>query len=292
MKISYYPGCSMKTAGINFERTALGVLTSAGVEVVELEKWYCCGVMFSMASDNLMHQLAPVRTLIKAKEAGNGKLLTLCSMCYNTLRRAQLFIGGDEEKRKKINDFMDQEETDLNGNEVEVVHILQLLDALGPDRLGGMAEGRKKSLRIAPYYGCVLTRPKEVAIDAVEEPTIMERILAAAGCEPVDFPFKSECCGSFQIVSAAEVVIDRTRKIVTSADKNGAQMLVLCCPLCGYNLDAVQVEIKKRDSGFQTMPVLYFTQLLALMFGIDPSINDFSLHYVDPIPALQRTGLL
>jgi heterodisulfide reductase subunit B len=292
MKISYYPGCSMKTAGINFEKTAIAVLASAGVEVVELEKWYCCGVMFSMASDNLMHQLAPVRTLIRAKETGNGRLLTLCSMCYNTLRRAQLFMCSDEDKNRKINDFMDLEETEFNGNEVEVVHLLQLLDSLGPDTLGGMAKDRKKSLKIAPYYGCVLTRPKEVAIDAVEDPTIMERVLTAAGCEPVDFPFKAECCGSFQVVSAREVVLDRARKIVTSAVKNGAQMLVLCCPLCGYNLDAVQMEIKSQDSGFQTIPVLYFTQLLALQFGIDPSINDFSLHYVDPTPTLQRTGLL
>jgi heterodisulfide reductase subunit B len=120
----------------------------------------------------------------------------------------------------------------------------------------------------------------------------MEKIITAAGCENVYFPFRTECCGSYQIVNEPDIVKDRAKKIVSSAVKNGADLMVMLCPLCYYNLDEVQIEIQKEDSGFQTIPVLYFTQLLALLMGIDPDINDFSLHSVDPRPILKRKGLL
>ena len=295
MDISYYPGCTLKTKGINFEKTALEFLKLFDVNAVELEDWYCCGVMYSQTTDNLMHQLAPIRTLIKAKESGNRKLLTLCSMCYNTLKRSQLFIQRDEEKRQKINDFMDTE-IDFEGDEVEVVHLLNVLkEDVGIGKMRQKIEKSFGDVLIAPYYGCALTKPSEISIVDEEEsadPMIMEEILEGIGFETVYFPFKTDCCASYQVLSQREIVKDRTKKIVTTAVKNEADFIVLCCPLCDYNLDAVQRDLKKEDENFQTIPVLYFTQLLALAYGIDPEINDFSLHYIDPRPTLKRKGLL
>jgi heterodisulfide reductase subunit B len=291
-EISYYPGCSVKTNGINFEKTALGVLETLGITAVELDSWYCCGVMYSMASDNLMYQLAPVRTLIKAKESNRKKLLVLCSMCYNTLKRAERFLEADEEKRNTIAEFMDRESTSYSPDDIEVVHILELLRDIGAKRIGKKLSKNVKPMKVAPYYGCLLTRPSEVAIDSDGDPVIMERIISAVGCEPVYFPFKTECCGSFQIVNEPKIVRNRVRKIVGSAVKNGAEAIVLSCPLCYYNLDAVQKEVIEEDKSFEQLPVLYLTQLVALYFGIDPMINNFSLHAVDPVPTLKKKGLL
>ncbi len=294
MEIAYYPGCTLKTTGLNFEKTALAFLKLFDVHAVELEDWYCCGVMYSQTTDNLMHQLAPIRTLVKTKEAGSSRLLTLCSMCYNTLKRAQLFIVGDEEKRDKINTFMDRE-LDFEGDEVNVVHMLNLLKEIGLEAVKEKIQqnDESESVKYAPYYGCLLTRPKDVSIEEnTENPMIMEEVLNSAGFESVYFPFKTECCASFQVVNERDIVKERTRKIVNSAVKNGADFIVLSCPLCLYNLDAVQKNIHAEDSSFEMLPVLYFTQLLALKAGIDPNINDFSLHSVDPRPVLEKKGLL
>ncbi len=292
MDIAYYPGCTLKTTGINFEKTALAFLETFDVNALELKDWYCCGVMYSQTTDNLMHQLAPIRTLIKTKEAGKDQLLTLCSMCYNTLKRAQLFIRDDEEKREKINTFMDRE-IDFNGDEVEVVHLLNVIENIGLDTIKENVQKTVEGINFAPYYGCLLTKPRDIAIvENMENPTIMEDIMKAAGFEPVYFPFKTECCASFQVVNERDIVKGRTRKIVTSAVKNGADFILVVCPLCLYNLDAVQKEIKEEETSFETIPVLYFTQLLALAYSIDPAVNDFSLHYIDPRPALEKKGLL
>ena len=291
MEISYFPGCTLKTKALNFEKTALALLELLDVKPVELKQWYCCGVSFSLSEDNLMLQLAPIRTLIKTKEAGSDRLLTLCSMCYNTLKRAQIFLKEDPERVKKVNDFMYRETTEYYGDEVEVVHILKLMEEVGAEKIKQNIK-KKVNLKVAPYYGCLLLRPKEVAIDNSEQPQIMEQLLEVAGCEVVDFPFKTECCCSYQIVDKRGLVKKRTEKIINSAVKNGAEVIVLSCPLCGYNLDAVQKEIKEENPEFKTIPVLYFTQLLSLMAGLSPELNDFSLHYIDPKPILEREGLL
>lgn len=292
MHIAYYPGCTLKTTGINFEKTTLALLQLFNIHAVELEDWYCCGVMYSQTTDNLMHQLAPVRTLIKAKESGSPRLLTLCSMCYNTLKRTQRFLQQDEEKQQRINSFLDRE-IDLRGDEVEVIHLFNLLEEIGVESLREALPKPVDNLRVASYYGCLLTRPKEVAIvEEIENPTIMETLLEALGCRPVYFQFKTECCASFQIVNEPDLVKQRTQKIITAAVSNGAEILVLSCPLCRYNLDALQQDIKHEDQDFQTLPVLYFTQLMALAYGIDPALNDFSLHHIDPRPVLEQKGLL
>ncbi|MCG2714892.1 MAG: heterodisulfide reductase, subunit B [Candidatus Marinimicrobia bacterium] len=292
MQVSYYPGCTLKTNAKNFETSALAVLDRLGVTARELEDWYCCGVCFSQTSDNLMQQIAPIRTLVKAKESGNPQLLTLCTMCYNTLKRSIEFIKADEEKLGTIHKFMDREATRFYGDEVEVIDVLSLIKLIGLDKLKEAVVKKVEDLKIASYYGCMLLRPKEIAIDSPDDPSIMEDIIMASGCENVYFPFRTECCGSYQIVNEPDIVKTRAKKIIGSAVKNGADLMVMLCPLCYYNLDEVQVEIRKEDPGFQTLPVLYITQLLALLMGLDLDIHNFSLHSVDPRPVLKRKGLL
>jgi len=292
MEIAYYPGCTLKTGARNFESSALAVLQQLGIEARELPEWYCCGVCFSQTDDNLMQQIAAIRTLIKAKETGQPRLLTLCTMCYNTLKRAILFIREDPDRIETMQKFMDRETTRFEGHEIEVVDILSLLQEVGAEQIQSCITPLESPLKVAAYYGCMLLRPKEIAIDSPEDPSIMENLLRAAGCEPVYFPFRTECCGSYQIVNEAAIVKDRTRKIITNAVRNGAELMVLLCPLCQYNLEQVQLEIVQEDRSFKTLPVLYFTQLLALRMGITPDIHDFSLHYIDPRPILSQKGLL
>jgi len=292
MQLSYYPGCTLKTDGKNFETSALAVLKHLDVSVQELEDWYCCGVCFSQAQDNLMQQLAPIRTLVKAKESGNRQLLALCTMCYNTLKRSIEFIRDDSEKLGTIHQFMDLETTRFYGNEIDVIDILSLLRQIGPDRLKTAIKKTDVDLKVASYYGCMLLRPGEVAIDSPDDPVIMEEILDTAGCENVYFPFRTECCGSYQIVNKPDIVKARARKIIDSAVKNGAEIMVMLCPLCYFNLDEIQRDIQKEDKSFQTIPVLYITQLLALLMGLEKDIHDFNLHSIDPRPVLKRKGLL
>jgi heterodisulfide reductase subunit B len=163
MKISYYPGCTLKTKAANLEAAAVASLAALGIDVEEIDRWNCCGAVFSLTADDLIHQVGPVRNLIRARDQGADKLVTLCSMCYNTLARANRIMRNDLVKRDTINRFMD-DEADYAG-EVEVVHLLTFLDQeVGWERIRGKVKVPLAGLRVAPYYGCTLQRPAEVGM--------------------------------------------------------------------------------------------------------------------------------
>lgn len=291
MKIKYYPGCTLKTNAQHFEISAKAVLEVLGYELDELKRWTCCGTVYSLTSDDLMHQLAPVRNLLRVKEEGGDRVLTLCSMCYNTLKRANLLIKRDSEKKDKLKDFMYKEVIGYEG-EVEVIHLLQLLKEIGVEKIKENVKVDLKGLRVAPYYGCMLLRPEEAAIDDIEEPTIFEDIVGLTGAKPINFPYKNECCGSYQTLRRPDIVVERTRTIINSARSAGADLIVLSCPLCSFNLEAKQRDVMEKYYGFKEMPVLYFTQLLALAFGFDESRTRFDLNIVNPTQILEEKGLL
>src|SRR3989338_4572480 len=104
MRYPYYPGCTLKTTAKNFEDSALASAKALGIELAELERWNCCGVVSSLTTDNLMLHLAPVRNLIRVRDAGDDKVVTLCSMCFHTLKRSNMLVKDNPEPLKKMND--------------------------------------------------------------------------------------------------------------------------------------------------------------------------------------------
>ncbi len=291
MSLAYYPGCTLKTKARNLEEPAIASMEVLGVKLEEISRWNCCGAVYSLSDDDLIHQVAPVRNLIRVKEQGKNEVVTLCSFCLNTLKRANLLMKQDVEKRNTLNSFMD-EEIDYSG-EVEVTHLLEVLrDAIGWEALAQKVKLPLRELKVAPYYGCTLLRPREVAIDSVENPTVLREFLKALGATPVDFPHATTCCGSYQIVSNPDDISRYAWDILSSALSHGAEALVLTCPLCDYNLGQGQKELAKGRNGFRGMPLFYFTQLLAIALGLDPALCRFELNYGEPESLLREKNLL
>lgn len=292
MKLSYYPGCTLKNHAKNFEDSTLCSLEHLGIEVEEIPRWNCCGTVFSLATDDLMHHLAPIRNLIRVKESGSDSVMTLCSMCFHTLKAANLRMKSEPEDLDKINDFMYKENIKYEGD-VKVLHLLEILrDEIKFENLTKKVVKPLKNLKIANYYGCLLVRPKEIGIDKMENPTIMEDLLLALGADPIDFPYKTECCASYQTVDKPEIVADRTYSILTSACKLGAEAVAVSCPLCAFNLDQRQKKTLEKYPDFKTVPILYFSQLMAIALDCPEENLGFDLHYVDPKPLLKEKKLI
>jgi heterodisulfide reductase subunit B len=238
-----------------------------------------------------MNRVAPVTNLIRVKEAQATEFMTSCAMCYNTLKRANIDVKKRADALATINDFLYQEKTRYEGD-VDVLHLLEYLrDRVGFDKLAEKVKKPLKGLRVACYYGCLLVRPKEVAFDDVENPMIMEDLIKALGATPVNFPLKTECCGAYHAVGAPEIVADRTDKIMGSASEAEVDLVVVSCPMCAYNLDFRQDDAKRLNPDFKHLPVLYFTQLMALALKCGDEALRFDLHHIDPKPALAARGL-
>lgn len=297
MKIPYYPGCTLHERAKDFDTSARECASALGIELEELPIWTCCGAVFPLVTDSVIEILAAVRNLSYASRIGD-KVVTLCSFCYHVLKRANHVMREDPEKREKANLYLradtkareavESYTTEDYTGQVEVIHYIEMLrDVVGFEALAKKVKTPLKGLKVAPYYGCMLLRPKaEMKFDDPEQPTIFEDFLGAIGCDVVDFPMKTECCGGFQIVNDEELAVACSQNVVTSARKRGADVIVTTCPLCRYNLDKKQEEMAERVRGFQKIPVIYFTQLLGLALGIPEDHLDFTGNYVDPRPVL------
>jgi len=294
VKIPYFPGCSLKTYGSSFEKSAIASGAALGIEFVEIPRWNCCGVVSSLTSDDLMHHLAPVRNMIRVLEMQDdkmvdtdNKMLTLCSMCMNTLKRSNLKMREHADELETINDFMYKEDRQYDGS-LDVVHYLEILRDYGFDKIAEKVKVPLKGLKVAPYYGCMLIRPKEVGIDDAEEPVIMEDFIKSLSAEAVDWRSRKTCCGSYLTVSKENIVIKLTRKILEDARANGADVIVTSCPLCAFNLDNRQALIQIQNPSFEPIPILYFTQLLAIALGLDINEFGFEQNKVDGMPILNQ----
>ena len=81
-------------------------------------------------------------------------------------------------------------------------------------------------------------------------------------------------------------------RILRSALRNGAEAATTSCPLCQFNVDDRQKDMRQQYPGFPGVPVLYFTQLLALALGLPTDSLGLDGHYVDPRPLLREKGLV
>lgn len=261
MRYSYYPGCTLKTKAKVYEDTTLQTAKALGLELVEINEWQCCGALYPLNTDEHFPLLAPVRSLSQAKAETHEKLVTLCAGCYNVFKRTNKAMRENGELRQKINGYLEEDYT----GEVDVVHYLEVLKKdLGFDVLAGKVKKKLAGKKVAPYYGCLLLKPRnEMDFDDVENPSIFEDFLRALGADVVDYPYRTECCGSYLSMANTEIAGTAVGRIVKSAVKNGAEAFVVACPLCKYNLDELQNQVAEAAGSDDKIPVYYFTELLA-----------------------------
>ncbi|MDD6799769.1 MAG: CoB--CoM heterodisulfide reductase iron-sulfur subunit B family protein [Firmicutes bacterium] len=266
MKVSYYPGCTLRTKAKELDRYARKCAEVLGVELYEIENWQCCGGVFVSAKDEIASKLPAVRALISAREQSQP-LVTVCSACHNVIKQTNHAMSTDEDFAKKVNLYMTQDKNppaEYHG-ETEVFHYLELLrDVIGFEKIKSAVVNPLSGRRIAAYYGCLLLRPgKVMGFDDAENPSIIEEFIKALGAEPVVYPMRNECCGGYVALEDAGSAARKSAAVFESAASHEADTIVTACPLCRYNL------IKNGSR----IPVAYFTELLAEALGVKEAVD-------------------
>ncbi len=260
-RYAFYPGCSYKTAA-GYKESLEFVARRLEIELVELKDWNCCGATVAF-SINEMEALAMAARVMAIAEAEDfQELVTPCNACYSTLRKAQRIIE-EEGLTEEINSVLQGQSCTYHGK-VKVRHVVEVFaNDLGNEEVTSAVTLPFQGLPVAPYYGCQLTRPW-ADLDHPENPSIMDGVLKAAGCEVVEFTAKTYCCGAAQMVANKEACLPLVKGIITDAKRKGAEAIATLCPLCQFNLDSAQEEIG------ESMPVVFFTQLMGLAMGGSP----------------------
>ena len=256
MKYSYFPGCTLRNKAKDLDGYARACAEKLGFSLEELTDWQCCGGVYPLGADEIASKLPSVRALNTAKENGQD-LVAVCSACYHVLKRVNDDMANVADIQSRANNYMALPEP--YKGETKVLHYLEVLrDVIGFDNLKKQVAKPLTGRKIGAYYGCLLLRPSGVmAFDDPENPTIIEEFIRALGAEPVVYPYRNECCGGYISMKDKEQASALCQRITESAAGFQADCLVTACPLCKYNL-----------SKNSTIPIVYFTELLAEALGI------------------------
>ena len=288
MRFGYYPGCSLESGAKEYDMSVRAVFAHLGIELVDLEDWNCCGAVHASVNNADAAVTLPARNLALAEAQEFETVIAPCSGCYLNLRRASKAVAEDNHIREIVNESL-ADGLQLTGN-VEVLHPLYaLIQNYG---LEGIKDHVVKPLtdwKIASYYGCMLTRPKDV-FDSTERPTGLDALVHALNGVPVEYPMKAKCCGGALALSHGGVTARLSGDVLASAKNAGADVVSLACPMCHMALDVYQGKAEKIIKSTLDLPVLYFTQLMGLAFGIDKSELGFNRHLVSPEPQLIEMG--
>ena len=262
MKVSYFPGCTLKNKAKDLDMYAYKSAEALGVTLEEIENWQCCGGVFTTANDEVATKLSSVRALKYAGEK-EQPLVTVCSACHNVIKQTNYAMQTNSQFADKVNRYM-AADGGYNG-ETQVYHYLEMLrDLVGYDTLKEKVVNTLKGKKIAAYYGCLLLRPNSVMrMDDPENPTIMEDFIRALGADAVVYAKRNECCGGYISVESLESAKRNSNSIIENAKAAGAEMIITACPLCKYNLVKNGADI----------PVVYFTELLAEALGVKEDTN-------------------
>ena len=257
MKVSYFPGCTLKNKARDLDTYAYRSAEALGVTLEEIEDWQCCGGVFTTAGNEVATKLSSVRALKYAADRSQP-LVTVCSACHNVIKQTNNAMNTNSAFADKVNRYMGQD--GKYSGEAEVYHYLEMLrDLVGFDKVKEKVVNSLSGKKIAAYYGCLLLRPNKVMrMDDPENPTIIEDLIRALGAEAVVYARRNECCGAYISVESPESAKRNASAIIENAKAAGAEMIITACPLCKYNLEKYGND----------MPIVYFTELLAEALGV------------------------
>jgi heterodisulfide reductase subunit B len=276
MTLGFYPGCSLKGSSREYAESVIAVANAFDIKLEEINDWNCCG---ATAAHNMNKELSlalPARILSLAEKQGLTEILVPCAACYSRLTVTKHELSEKSDLKASV--------AEANGlvytGAVNVINIVQFLDKYIIPNLEGKVV-KPFDHKVACYYGCLLVRPHEILkFDREEDPQTLDLLMIKAGAKPIDWAFKTECCGAGLSVSRTSSVGRLSGKIIGDAKDRGAEAVIVACPMCHSNLDMRRDSINEYLGEKVDIPVLYITQAIGLAVGIDRKVLGLQRHFV------------
>jgi heterodisulfide reductase subunit B2 len=276
MAIAVYPGCSLNGSSREYMESIRAVLEFLNVKTDEVEDWNCCGATAAHNIDADLSLALPSRILVQTGKKGTDDLMVPCAACYNRLKTVWKDLNSSEAIKQKAAALLD-EEIRLPSNILNILDFIQT--TLFPLLEGKIAKPFQK--KVACYYGCLLVRPQQLTGEPrVEDPQGMEEIVKRIGATPIDWAFKTECCGAGFTMSQTQTVARLSSALLSDATERGAEAIIVACPMCHSNLDMRRKDIEKFSKRKFTVPVLYITQAIGLALGLSHKKLGLQRHFV------------
>jgi len=285
-RYAYYPGCSLSGLGKPYDESLRAVFSHLGLGLEEIGDWNCCGATSYMSLSEDKAVALAARNLALARPM-NAEVVAPCAACYLVLTKAQHMMAEYPALAARVHQGL--KAAGLTYPEhVTVRHPLDILvNDVGLDAVKAKVTRPLKGYRVAPYYGCQVVRPYGTFDDPLR-PQTLDRLMEAAGAHVVDYPLKAHCCGGSLMGTMEEIGVRLNFLLLKEAKTRSANVLATVCPLCQYNLEAYQGKMRHTFNDDISLPIVYFTQLLGLAFGLSPTSVGLQRNFVtaEPLPAM------
>lgn len=276
MKIGIYPGCSLTGSAREYNQSVFTLAEAFGIELEQVPDWNCCG---ATAAHNLNKDLSlalPARILASAEKHGMSEIIVPCAACYSRLMTTKHELDHDPVCRNRITEII---EADYQGR-VQILNVIEFIDKYIAPKLDDKIK-RRFNNKVACYYGCLLVRPAKILkYDRVEDPQSMDNVMTKLGANPIPWNRKVECCGAGLTMAKSEIVAKLSGTIVEDAAHQGAEAIIVACPMCHANLDMRRKSINSLLGKKFDIPVIYITQAIGWALGMDDKKLEFFRHFV------------
>ena len=291
----YYPGCSMDASARAYADSLEAISGPLGLALIEIDDWNCCGATEYMGISPTRAYTLVSRNLALAEKQKDGSrtLVAACSACFMNLAKTENYLREDKTLAAKVNAALEAGGLHYTPGSIDVRHLLEIIfDDIGIAAVHDHVTRPLGGLRVAPYLGCLVTRPDlDHRWRSREHPQAFDRLLRTLGAQVVDFPPRTDCCGGHMTQISPATGFELIRRLVEAADKAGADMLVTTCPMCQMNVDAYQAEMNHYFKTSYHMPILFFTQLIGLAFGMPAQKLGIGTEIVSSRAALAKIGI-
>ena len=278
--LAYYPGCSLHGTSAEFDASFRATARALDLTLLEIPGWECCGNTAAHSINRLLSTALPVNELVKVEQDMKLDAVAVpCAACYSRFKTGGHEVSEDAQVADDVRAVVGR----AYGGGVAVQNLVDVYhDAVGLEELEAKITRPFAGLKVACYYGCLLTRPPKVTLaEDPEYPTHMDAVVAALGCAPVEWGYKTDCCGASLALTEQGIVDDLVARIISDARARGAGAIAVACPLCQVNLDGRQTEIARKRGDWQSVPVIFLSQLVGRAVGLDEKTLGLKKHLVD-----------
>jgi heterodisulfide reductase subunit B len=279
-KVAYYPGCALEGSGGPYDRSTRALVDALDLEMETLKDWNCCGAMEVKNIHPMLQTYMSARNMaIAAEQMGLDTVMAPCNGCYHNLKKAEYECSTSPETLQTVQDLAKKADDPVYDGKVRTLHLLEwLMEELGPEGIKERIRKNLNGLKIANYYGCMYTRPRQIfpekdqgpGSESTHKPHFMDDLLQAAGAENVDYPLKTACCGGAHTLSDSDTSTQLVLNLLQAAEESGAEVIATECPTCHSGLEMHQVRAETRFGIKTKVKIVYFTQLLGLALGLSP----------------------
>ena len=274
-KYTYYPGCSSQGSAAHLDQSLRAIAPELGIELEELDDWNCCGASVGhIAGGALPTTVLSGRNLAKAAQQGPRDILTGRAACYLNTHGVNEKIKKEVALRSKVNEALSAADLSYDAD-LQVRHACEVIvNDVGVDKVKDRVTNPLDGLKVAGYVGCQTVRPFANTdaggnYDTYDDPEFLDDFVEACGAQAVDFNPKTSCCGGSVSVMSPDKTLHLIEKILAAAKEAEADVIATPCPLCQTNVEMYQDAINKKFGTDYQIPVVFYSQLMAVAFGMD-----------------------